>query len=163
MDSDDALHPLALFEVVNFLNDHPEADVIYSDEDKMTLEEKRRRPEFKPDWLPDMFLTYNYINHLTVCRKKLVDDVGGFRAKYNWSQDYDLYLRITEKTDKIFHIPKILYHWREVPNSSASKVDIRPEAWAKSFELLTDTLQRRRINGIVKKGLRPGTFRIKKK
>jgi len=162
MDSDDVLHPMALFEVVKFLNDNPEADVIYSDEDKLTLDDRRRRPEFKPGWSPNLFLTYNYINHLTVCRKKLVDSVGGFRAKYNWSQDYDLYLRITEKTGKIFHIPKILYHWREIPESSASKVDVRPEALAKSLELLTETLHRRGINGIVKKGLKPGTFKIKK-
>jgi glycosyltransferase involved in cell wall biosynthesis/SAM-dependent methyltransferase len=162
IDSDDVLHPMALFEVVKFLNHQPDADVIYSDEDKLTLDNRRRRPEFKPDWSPNLFLTYNYINHLTVCRKTLVDSVGGFRAKYNWSQDYDLYLRITEKTGKIFHIPKILYHWREIPESSASRVDVRPEALAKSVELLTETLQRRGIKGKVKKGLRPGTFKIKK-
>lgn len=163
MDSDDLLHPMALQEVANILNQNKNADVIYTDEDKLTLEGQRRRPEFKPDWDPDLFLTYNYINHLTVCRTKLVDAVGGFRLKYDWSQDYDLYLRITEKTDKIIHLPKILYHWREVPLSSASKVDIRPEAMAKSIELLTETLQRRGIAGTVKKGLRPGTFKIKKK
>lgn len=163
MDSDDVLHPMALQEVAKFLDQHKDADVIYTDEDKLTLDGKRRRPEFKPDWNPDLFLTYNYINHLTLCRKTLVDAVDGFRLKYDWSQDYDLYLRITEKTDKIFHLPKILYHWREVPASSASKVDIRPEALAKSIELLTETLQRRGINGVVKKGLRPGTFKIKKR
>ncbi|MGD2086730.1 MAG: glycosyltransferase [Candidatus Aminicenantes bacterium] len=162
MDSDDVLHPMALFEVVKFLNEQPDADVVYTDEDKLTLDDRRRRPEFKPGWSPDLFLTYNYINHLTLCRKKLVDNVGGFRAKYNWSQDYDLYLRITEKTDKIFHVAKILYHWREIPESSASKVDVRPEALAKSIELLTETLQRRGIKGKVKKGLRPGTFKIKR-
>jgi hypothetical protein len=162
MDSDDRLHPLALFEVVRFLNEHPEADVIYTDEDKMTPDNRRRRPEFKPDWSPDLFLTYNYINHLTVCRKKRVDDAGGFRAQYNWSQDYDLYLRITEKTAKVFHLPEILYHWREVPGSSAAKVDTRPLAQQKSMELLTETLQRRGIKGVVKKGLRPGTFKVKK-
>jgi SAM-dependent methyltransferase len=161
MDSDDVLHPGALFEVVKFLNQNPDADMIYTDEDKLTLDNRRRRPEFKPGWDPGLFLTYNYINHLTVCRKKWVDSVGGFRAKYNWSQDYDLYLRITEKTASIFHLPKILYHWREVPESSASKVDIRPEAQAKSMELLTETLHRRGINGVVKKGLRPGTFKIR--
>jgi hypothetical protein len=90
-----------------------------------------------------------------------VDDVGGFRAKYNWSQDYDFYLRITEKTGNIFHIPRVLYHWREIPGSSAAKVDTRPVAQQKSMELLTETLQRRGINGVVKKGLRPGTFKIK--
>jgi hypothetical protein len=162
MDSDDVLHPLALFEVVKFLNGHPGADVIYTDEDKITLDNRRRRPEFKPDWRPDLFLTYNYINHLTVCRRKLVDEVGGFRAKYNWSQDYDFYLRLTEKTGNVFHIPEVLYHWREIPGSSAAKVDTRPVAQQKSMELLTETLQRRGIKGVVKKGLRPGTFKIKK-
>jgi glycosyltransferase involved in cell wall biosynthesis len=162
MDSDDVLHPMALFEVVKFLNKNPDADLIYTDEDKLTLDNRRRRPEFKPGWSPDRFLTYNYINHLTVCRKTWVDRVGGFRARYNWSQDYDLYLRITEKTDKIYHIPGILYHWREIPGSSASKVDIRPEAQAKSMELLTETLQRRGIKGVVKKGLRAGTFKVKR-
>lgn len=162
MDSDDVLHPMALFEVVKFLDHQPDTDVIFTDEDKLTLDDRRRRPEFKPGWSPDLFLSSNYINHLTVCRKKLVDSVGGFRAKYNWSQDYDLYLRITEKTGKIFHIPKILYHWREIPESSAFKVDVRPAALAKSAELLTETLQRRGIKGKVKKGLRPGTFKIKK-
>jgi glycosyltransferase involved in cell wall biosynthesis/SAM-dependent methyltransferase len=162
MDSDDALHPTALFEVVKFLNHQPDADVIYSDEDKLTLDDRRRRPEFKPDWSPNLLLTYNYINHLTLCRKKLVDSVDGFRAKYNWSQDYDLYLRITEKTNKVFHIPKVLYHWREIPESSASKVDVRPKAHAKSIELLTETLHRRGIKGIVKRGPRPGAFKIKK-
>lgn len=161
MDSDDTLHPLALYEIVSFLNQQPNADVIYTDEDKLTLDDKRRRPEFKSSWNPDLFLTYNYINHLTVCRKKIVDEVEGFRTKYNWSQDYDLYLRITEKTDRIFHLPKILYHWREMPNSSASKVDVRPKALAASIELLNETIQRRGIPGTVTQGLRPGTFRIK--
>jgi glycosyltransferase involved in cell wall biosynthesis/SAM-dependent methyltransferase len=162
MDSDDVLHPMALFEVVSLLNDHPQTDVIYTDEDKLSLQGQRKKPIFKPGWSSELFLTYNYINHLTVCRKILIDQVGGFRPEFNWSQDYDLYLRITERTDKIFHIPKVLYHWRAVPGSSASKVDIRPEAQAKSIALLTETLHRRDIDGIVVNGLRPGTFKIKK-
>jgi len=162
MDSDDVLHPMALFEVVKFLNHQPDADVIYTDEDKLSLQGQRKKPIFKPGWSSELFLTYNYINHLTVGRKILIDQVGGFRPEFNWSQDYDLYLRITERTDKIFHIPKVLYHWRAVPGSSASKVDIRPEAQAKSIALLTETLHRRDIDGIVVNGLRPGTFKIKK-
>jgi glycosyltransferase involved in cell wall biosynthesis/SAM-dependent methyltransferase len=162
MDSDDVLHPMTLFEVVKFLNHQPDADVIYTDEDKLSLQGQRKKPIFKPGWSSELFLTYNYINHLTVGRKILIDQVGGLRPEFNWSQDYDLYLRITERTDKIFHIPKVLYHWRAVPGSSASKVDIRPEAQAKSIALLTETLHRRDIDGIVVNGLRPGTFKIKK-
>lgn len=162
MDSDDALHPLALYEVVKRLNVDQETDVIYTDEDKLTLEGRRKKPVFKSDWDPDLFMTFNYINHLTVCRKRLVDEVGGFRPEFNWSQDYDLYLRITEKTTAIVHIPQILYHWRTIPESSASKVDIRVEALEKSRQLLTETLRRRGIEAVVGEGLRPGTFKIKK-
>ncbi|MCP4158384.1 MAG: glycosyltransferase family 2 protein, partial [bacterium] len=108
----------------------------------------------------DLFLTYNYINHLTLCKKELLDKIDGFRPEYNWSQDYDLYLRATEATDNIYHIPKVLYHWRMIPESSASKIDSRAEALAKSKQLLTETLQRRGINGFVTDGLQPGTFKI---
>ena len=163
MDSDDELHPTALFEVVKLLNHHPEADVIYTDEDKLTLDGQRKKPVFKSDWSPGLFLTYNYINHLTVCRKTLIDRVGGFRPEFNWSQDYDLYLRITENTGNIFHIPRVLYHWRTIPGSSASKVDIRTEALEKSKQLLTETLHRRGMNGMVTEGLRPGTFRVRRR
>jgi hypothetical protein len=163
MDSDDTLHPLALYEIVKHLNQHPESDLIYTDEDKLTLDGLRRKPVFKPAWDPDLFLTYNYINHLTVCRKTLVDQAGGFNKEYDWSQDYDLYLRITENTTHIHHIPKVLYHWRAIPGSSAAKVDFRTEALEKSRQLLADTLRRRGIDAVVVNGLRPGTFKIKKK
>ncbi len=161
MDSDDVLHPLALYEMAAFINENREADLIYSDEDKLTLSGIRRKPVFKPGWSPDLFLTYNYINHLAVCRKKWVNHVGGFRSQYSFSQDYDLYLRITELTTQIHHIPKILYHWRAVPGSSASRVDIRQEALEKSKQLLTETIKRRGMDGVVTEGWRPGTFRIK--
>lgn len=163
MDSDDELHPLALFEMVRLINEHPEADVIFSDEDKLTLNGQREKPEFKPGWSPDLFLTYNYINHLTLCRKRCIDTVGGFRSQYDWSQDYDLYLRVTEQTSQVFHLPRVLYHWRSIPGSSAAKVDTRPQALASSRHLLEETLKRRGIKGIVKNGLRPATFKIKKR
>ncbi|MCP4151984.1 MAG: glycosyltransferase, partial [bacterium] len=99
MDADDELHPHALFEIVSLLNNHRDADIIYTDEDKLTLDNQRRKPVFKNDWSPDLFLTYNYINHLTLCKKELLDKIDGFRPEYNWSQDYDLYLRATEATD----------------------------------------------------------------
>ncbi len=160
MDSDDRLHPLALWEMVKLLNLHPEADMIYSDEDKLSVTGMLRKPVFKPDWSAELFLSFNYINHLTMCRRALVERVGGFNKTYDWSQDYDLYLRITELTDKIFHIPKVLYHWRAIPGSSAARVDFRTEALEKSRQLLTDTLVRRGIPGTVVNGLRPGTFKI---
>lgn len=162
MDSDDTLHPLALYEIVKHLNSYPDTGLVFTDEDKLGLDGLRRKPVFKPGWDPELFLTYNYINHLTVCRKDLVDKVGGFNKQYDWSQDYDLYLRITELTTDIHHIPRVLYHWRAVPGSSAHRVDFRTEALEKSRQLLADTLHRRGIKAVVADGLRPGTFKIKK-
>jgi glycosyltransferase involved in cell wall biosynthesis len=163
MDSDDTLHPCALFEVVKLLNQQSNADVIYTDEDKLSLEGKRHKPVFKPNWSEQRFLTHNYINHLTVCRKGIIEKVGGFRKTYDWSQDYDLYLRVTETTTKIYHIPLILYHWRAIPGSSAAKVDFRTQALDASKQLLKDTLQRRGIEAMVSEGIRPGTFKVRKK
>ncbi|MCP4215472.1 MAG: glycosyltransferase [bacterium] len=164
MDSDDTLHNTALAEIVLLLHKQPDTDIVFTDEDKLTLDGKRRKPVFKPGWSAEKFLTCNYINHLTVCRKTLVDKVGGFRAEFDWSQDYDLYLRMVEQTenDKIIHLPKVLYHWRMVPGSSAAKVDTRAEALAKSKLLLQETLRRRGIKGTVTEGLQPGTFKIKR-
>ncbi|MFQ6109040.1 MAG: glycosyltransferase, partial [Candidatus Aminicenantales bacterium] len=119
LDHDDELSPDALFEVARMLNEHPEADIIYSDEDKLNAGGRRIEPHFKPDWSPDLFLSYNYICHFLVMRKELVDGLNGFREGFEGSQDYDLLLRATEKTDKIFHIPKVLYHWRQIKGSTA--------------------------------------------
>lgn len=122
LDHDDELSPNALHEVVAMLNTHAETDVIYSDEDKIDEEGHRHEPYFKPDWLPDLFHGQNYLSHLTVYRAALVRDAGGFRAGYEGSQDWDLALRIIGKIrdhTRIRHIPKILYHWRAIPGSTA--------------------------------------------
>ncbi|MEY4941432.1 MAG: hypothetical protein RIQ93_3167, partial [Verrucomicrobiota bacterium] len=122
LDHDDELSPHALHEVVALLNTHPETDVIYSDEDKIDEEGHRHEPYFKPDWLPDLFHGQNYLSHLTVYRAALVRDAGGFRAGYEGSQDWDLALRVIGRLQdcgRIRHIPKVLYHWRAIPGSTA--------------------------------------------
>jgi len=121
MDNDDIIYPHALAKVVKVLNDKKETDLIYSDEDKLTIEGKRVEPFFKPDWSPDLFLSTNYLCHLTVIRKNLVDSIGGFRKGYEGSQDYDLVLRVIEhiNLDQIHHIPWVLYHWRSTSQSVA--------------------------------------------
>ncbi|MBM1175080.1 glycosyltransferase [Microvirga arabica] len=120
LDHDDLLRPHALAEVAATLNEHPGAQLIYSDEDKIEAD-RRFDPYFKPDWSPDLFLSQNYLNHLTVHRADNVRRVGGWRKGFEGSQDYDLNLRIIEGLDRnsILHIPKILYHWRAVPGSTA--------------------------------------------
>jgi glycosyltransferase involved in cell wall biosynthesis len=114
MDHDDLLAETALYEIVVELNAHPDADLIYSDEDRINDDGKRHSPYFKTDWNPELFLGQNLINHLGVYRRSLVGKVGGFRKGFEGSQDYDLALRIICATsdDKIRHIPAILYHWR---------------------------------------------------
>lgn len=162
LDHDDVLSRGSLFEIVKLLNVHPEADLIYTDEDKLSMGGLHLRPVFKPDWDPDLFLTYNYICHLVVCKRELIERVGGFRLGFEGTQDYDLLLRLTELTDKIFHIPKVLYHWRMIPGSAASVVDAKPEAFQRAKRALEDALKRRGIRAEVLDGKSKGTFRIRK-
>ena len=163
MDNDDILHPQALAEVVKVLNEDTNTDLIYSDEDKIDIEDKRMEPFFKPDWTPDLFMSTNYLCHLTVIRKTLVDSVKGFRKGYEGSQDYDLFLRIIEKTNKIKHIPDILYSWRKIPGSTAYEYKEKNYANNTSIKALEDYLKRKNIKGEVTTGLFPGSFRVKYK
>lgn len=121
MDHDDELPPHALYEVAALLSARPDTDLVYSDEDKIDEEGRRHEPYFKPDFLPDLFTSQNYLSHLSVYRTELVRAVGGFRVGYEGSQDWDLALRVVERTvpERIRHIPKVLYHWRAIPGSTA--------------------------------------------
>lgn len=163
LDHDDELAPNALFEVVKLLNDNKKADLIYSDEDKLEIDGRHVDPFFKPNWSPDMFLSTNYLCHLTVIRKDIVDKVGGFRVGFEGSQDYDLFLRVTEQTDQICHIPKILYSWRKIPGSTAAVYSVKNYANDASIKALSQALKRRDIEGKVENGLVEGTFRVKYK
>lgn len=124
VDHDDELAPAALYEVAKVINEDPDTDIIFSDEDRITAARdgaaKRYEPFFKPGWDPILLLGSMYIGHLVVYRRGLVDMIGGFRSEFDYSQDYDLALRATEQTDRIRHIPKVLYHRRSIPESAAS-------------------------------------------
>ena len=121
MDHDDVIPPHALYEVVAELNTHPQADIVYSDEDKIDDCGRRYDPYFKTDWNPELFLGHNFINHLAVYRRSLVSAAGGFRVGFEGGQDYDLALRCIRQTsaDRIWHIPAILYHERVGPGPTA--------------------------------------------
>jgi O-antigen biosynthesis protein len=125
LDHDDVLEPDALFHLVRTLQKIPDADMVYSDEDKLA-ETGLERPQFKPDWSPDLFTCCNYISHFTVLRRALVECVGRFRSECDGAQDYDLLLRVVEQTDRVHHIPRVLYHWRRSASSSA--MDVRQKA-----------------------------------
>ncbi|MGQ9633284.1 MAG: rhamnosyltransferase WsaF family glycosyltransferase [Bryobacteraceae bacterium] len=129
LDHDDALAPFALFEVACALNDHPEADFLYSDKDRLSADGRLRFwPFFKPDWSPHLMLSANYLTHLCVVRTELARRVGGFRPEMDGAQDWDFYLRLTRQTRRIVHIPKVLYHWRETQASTSSKLAAKPYA-----------------------------------
>jgi O-antigen biosynthesis protein len=108
LDHDDTLPPFALHEVVATLNAHADADFFYSDEDKLDTTGERVEPNFKPDWSPETIRSRNYICHLTVLKRTLVEAIGGFRAGFDGAQDYDLVLRASEKAARIVHIPQVL-------------------------------------------------------
>ncbi|MEB3282275.1 MAG: glycosyltransferase [Lyngbya sp.] len=149
LDHDDLLTSDALEEVVRLLNQHPEADMIYSDEDKIDDDNQFREAAYKPDWCPDSFLSRMYTCHLGVYRRLLINEIGGFRIGFEGSQDYDLVLRLTEKTDKIFHIPKILYHWRMHSASASMSQTAKPYAYEAATKALTEAMQRRNEGGKV--------------
>lgn len=162
LDNDDELPPHALFEVVKVLNERPELDVIYSDEDKIDAEGNRFDPHFKADWSPDTLMGNNYISHLSVYRSSIVKSLGGFRKGYEGSQDYDLVLRVTEQIpeDHIYHIDKVLYHWRTIPGSTASSGEAKSYIYDSGVKALTDTLNRRGIKGTVRPGLISGFYEV---
>jgi glycosyltransferase involved in cell wall biosynthesis len=125
LDHDDVLPRHALAAVVHELNRHPDADIVYSDEDRIDEQGSRYDPYFKPDWNPELFYSHNLISHLGVYRTAMVRHVGGFREGFEGSQDYEMALRVVEQTQpsRIRHIPHILYHWRAIPGSAALDVD----------------------------------------
>ena len=144
LDHDDVLPDHALLAVAHELNRHPDADIVYSDEDRLNESGKRYDPYFKPDWSPELFYGQNVISHLGVYRTALVRQVGGFREGFEGSQDYDLALRIVERTtsDRIRHIPHVLYHWRAVRGSAARTVGEKTYAHGAARRALQDHFDR---------------------
>lgn len=120
LDHDDVLTDDALLRVAQVLTADPEIDIVYSDSDKLTLHGRRADPFHKPDWSPVYALGAMYVGHLLVVRRSLVEQVGGFDPAYDKIQDFELFMRLSERTDRIHHIPRILYHWRAIPGSIAA-------------------------------------------
>jgi GT2 family glycosyltransferase len=142
LDHDDVLEPDALFQNVRLLQEEPGIDLIYSDEDKLT-EQGMDSPLLKPDWSPDFFLSCNYLCHMVFLRRSLTQEVGDFRPRFDGSQDYDLLLRVIERTNRIAHIPRVLYHWRRSQTSSASNVRQKPNQLESSRLAIEEHMKRR--------------------
>lgn len=160
LDHDDYLEPHALREIFP-LASSGEFDLIYTDEDIVTANGMLLPPNIKPDWAPETHLSYGYICHLCCFRRSLFDQAGGFHSEFDNAQDYDLFLRMSEKTERIAHIPKVLYHWRRHALSSTSGAEAKPTAWDAGKRAVESHLQRIKENARVERGSLVGTLRVR--
>jgi GT2 family glycosyltransferase len=157
MDHDDELSPDALYCVAKEINEHPDAQLIYSDEDLIDTRGVRSEPKFKPDWSPDLFYSLNLVTHLSAFRTELLKKIGGFRIGFEGSQDYDLTLRAIEQIEEnqIRHIPRILYHWRTLESSVASSSEAKPYAHNAARAAISEHFIREDIGAEVIEGYPP--------
>lgn len=163
-DHDDELTPNALFECVKALNDRPQTLVIYTDEDKMSMDgHKFFQPHFKPDYNQDLLCTVNYICHLFVVSRKVIEKTGGLRSEFDGAQDYDFVFRCVEtvKDEEIYHIPKILYHWRCHEDSTAENPESKLYAFEAGRRVVQEHYNRIGVNAEVSKGEYLGLYRTK--
>ena len=161
VDNDDTIEKDALYYLALALNENKNLDFLYTDEDKIDFSGKYMEPHFKADYSPDTLMSVNYICHLSCIRKSLVDEIGGFRSEYDGAQDYDLFLRITEKTNKIYHIDRVLYHWRQTATSTAGYLGNKNYAYIAGKKALEDALKRRGLKGEVLDNPRVSTYLVK--
>ncbi|MFC4771145.1 glycosyltransferase [Enterococcus hermanniensis] len=160
LDNDDILADTALLAVVNALNEDQEREFIYTDEDKLSMSEKRFDPFFKPNWNETLLLGHNYITHFVVVKRSIIDDIGGLRTEFNGSQDYDFVLRATEAAKKIHHVANILYHWRTIETSVAMDPQSKEYAYVAGKEALQAALERRHLSGIVTMTKNYGAYKV---
>lgn len=161
-DHDDVLTENALFECVKAFNENPALEVFYSDEDKMTMDgNKFFQPHFKPDFNLDLLCSVNYICHLFVVSRQLVEKVGILRPEYDGAQDYDFIFRCVEATDQICHIPKILYHWRSHEQSTSENPESKRYAFEAGQRAVQAHYDRIGVNAQVLQGEYLGLYRTR--
>ena len=159
-DHDDALAPFALYEVARAVNAAPEADFLYSDEDKLDPAGDRVEPNFKPDWSPETLKSRNYVCHLLVLARPLVGRLGGIRPGFDGAQDYDLVLRAGEQAKRPVHIPAVLYHWRMHAHSTAANTSSKTYAYDAGKRALAEHLSRTGADAAVIDGPTLGTYHV---
>lgn len=160
VDHDDVLPCFALYEVIKAINNNPSVEFIYSDEDILDSNYERKNPYFKPDFSPYTLRSCNYICHLSVIKKTLINKIGKFRSNFDGAQDYDMILRATENAKLIVHIPKILYHWRAHNNSTSQNTDSKSYAFVAGKKAIEEQLKRLDIKGSVESLETPGTYKV---
>lgn len=160
-DHDDLLSEDALYECVKVLQEKPDTELIYSDEDKVSMNGKHYfQPHFKSDYNPDLLCSMNYFCHLVVVKKDLLERAGKLNGEYNGAQDYDFVLRCCEQTREIYHIPKVLYHWRAHENSTSENPESKRYAFEAGKRAVQAHLDRLQIPARVEMGEYPGLYRV---
>lgn len=147
IDHDDLITPDCFAELALYYADHAEADIVYSDDDKVDMNGARSAPQFKPDYAPALLMSFMYIGHVFSVRRSLFNDLGGFRKAFDGSQDYDFALRAVERARHVGHIPKVLYSWRIAPGSTAASADAKPESFEAGRKAVEEALARRGATG----------------
>lgn len=161
LDHDDELTEDCLYELALCI-DREDPDYIYSDEDKIDEGGRFTQPFFKPDWSPDALMSIMYTCHVSCIRRSLLQEVGLFRSEFNGSQDWDLVLRVTEKTKRIAHIPKVLYHWRIIQGSASGVLAAKPYALDAGRRAREAALERRGLTGVIEPIEQiPGHYRVR--
>jgi len=160
MDHDDEITPDCLYELAACIN-REDPDFIYSDEDKLTETGEFTEPHFKPDWSPDTMMSTMFTCHVSCVRRSVQKAVGGLRSEVDGCQDWDFVLRLVEHTSRISHIPKVLYHWRMIPGSTATDIAAKSYILESSKKVREDALARRGLAGRVEPVAQvPGYFRV---
>lgn len=160
LDHDDELTEDCLYELALCIG-REDPDFIYSDEDKIAPDGQFTEPFFKPDWSPDTMMSTMYTCHVSCVRRSLAEEVGGLRSEYDGAQDYDFILRVVERTDRIAHVPKVLYHWRVIPASVAADLSAKPYAIEAARKARVAALERRGLEGTLEPVPQiPGHFRV---
>jgi O-antigen biosynthesis protein len=162
LDNDDELDIDALLDVVIYINRYTNVDFIYTDEDLISPTGEYSNPHFKSDFNKELLLSHNYITHFSIIKKSLGDKIGWFRQGYEGAQDHDLFLRMIEHTTNIYHIPKILYHWRQTKTSTSFNYHLKSYSNESSIKALQDYSQRNKIKAEVLIGPGTGAYRFKR-
>lgn len=161
LDHDDVLSPLALHYVAESIQDG-QADLIYTDEDYLAPSGSRVRPSLKPAWSPELLLDCMYCGHFLVVSRKRLDEIGWLRSECDGAQDYDAVLRITDQPAVVLHVPRILYHWRQHPASTAASHSAKKYTHNAGRRALEDTIRRRGWDAEVKDGADANTYRVRR-
>jgi glycosyltransferase involved in cell wall biosynthesis/GT2 family glycosyltransferase len=146
LDHDDVLHPDCLAHLAIAIDREPDADVLYSDHDKIDETGRPYAPEFKPDWSPELLLSYCYAGHAKAIRTSLYRALGGQRVGFEGSQDHDLLLRASERARRVVHVPQLLYHWRSIPGSTAAGGREKPASLEAGRRAVEDAFRRRGVD-----------------